>query len=78
MTPDNHEELRRVHYLRLKAHWGKKWADENAFSPDRWPEDRAAWAAVAHNKHPADANVEMARFHLKLAREIMKGTNDEG
>ncbi len=78
MEPDNQQELRRAHYLRLKAHWGKKWAEKNAFSPDRWPEDRAAWAAVAHNKHPADANVEMARFHLKLAHEIIKGTHDDG
>ena len=77
MTPDNHEKLRRVHYLRLKAHWGKKWADEKAISPDRWPEDRAAWAAGTHKKPPADANVEMTRFHLKLAREIMDRTDDD-
>lgn len=63
------EQLARVHYLRMEAHYGKSWADRNAFTSERWPADDRAWRQVEHG-HPADSNVHMARWHLKLAKRI--------
>lgn len=60
-----------VHRLRMEEHWGKRWAEENAFAPNRWPADDKSWRAVEHNAHPADTNVEMAKFHLSLSRKIV-------
>ena len=67
----NQELLGRVHYLRMKAHYGKKWAEENAFADDRWPKSRAEWEQTGHGA-PWDTNVHMAEFHLKLALEIAR------
>lgn len=61
------DRLRRVHELRVRAHWGK-----NA-SLDPWPQSDADWRQTAHGA-PWDTNVHMARFHLKLAQQI----KDEG
>ena len=61
------ERLERVHTLRMQAHWGKN-AD---LSP--WPQTDAEWRQTPHGA-PWDTNVEMAKFHLKLAQRI----KDEG
>jgi len=60
---DERETLRQIHELRMKAHWGK-----NAkLTP--WPQNDAEWRQTPHGA-PWDTNVEMARFHLKLAQSI--------
>lgn len=67
---DEQATLRTVHYLRMVEHWGKAWADEHAFANRRWPADDKDWRQTGHGA-PWDANVEMARFHLRLARKIV-------
>ena len=67
MTKAEQERLARVHALRMQAHWGK-----NAkLLP--WPQTDAEWRQTPHGA-PWDTNVEMARFHLRLAQNI----KDEG
>lgn len=60
------EELAEVHRLRMAAHWGKSY---DAFAEGRWPRTPAEWRQTPHGA-PWDSNVEMARFHLKLAKAI--------
>lgn len=58
------ERLFGVHKLRMRAHWGKRYdATRN------WPQDDKEWRAVEHGS-PCDSNVEMARWHLRLAQQI--------
>ncbi len=56
-------KLTSVHELRMKAHWGK-----NA-SLLPWPQTEAEWRQTPHGA-PWDTNVEMAKFHLKLAQNL--------
>jgi len=64
--------LSRIHYLRMRALWGEKWAVQNAFTGGRWPQSEADWRKTPHGA-PWDNNVEMAKFHLQLAKEIANG-----
>jgi hypothetical protein len=73
MAEINHDVLARIHYLRMKAHWGAKWATENAFKDGRWPLTEKEWRQTPHGAS-WDTNVEMAKFQYNLSREI----NEEG
>jgi hypothetical protein len=57
------DKLTAVHRLRQQAHWGKG-ADLS-----KWPQNEAEWRQAPHGA-PWDANVNMARWHLKLANDI--------
>ena len=70
MSAPTREQLARVHYLRMKAHFDKRWADDNAFAEGQWPQDEKDWRQTDHGA-PWGANVRMARWHLKLAHEIV-------
>ena len=70
MTEAQKFQLATIHYLRMKAHWGKKWADENAFVGDRWPKNAKEWRQADHGA-PWDSNIEMAKFQLALTKEII-------
>lgn len=69
MTEELRHRLKEVHFLRMAAHWGKKWAQENAFCDGRWPATDKEWRQTDHGA-PWDTNVEMAKFHLTLAQQI--------
>ena len=60
------EKLRRVHDLRMKAHWGKNYDT----SRDPWPQSDADWRQTPHGA-PWDTNVHMAEWHIELARKII-------
>ena len=62
---DSHETLRRVHELRWRAHWGKKYPVEQ----QPWPQTPADWRQTPHGA-PWDSNVEMAQWHLDFARKL--------
>lgn len=70
MNEPTREQLARVHYLRMKSHYGAKWADINALCDGQWPQNDKEWRQTDHGA-PWDANVHMARFHWKLAHEIV-------
>ena len=63
MTEDQNKLLA-VHTLRMKAHWGKN------VNLAPWPETDADWRRTPHGA-PWDTNVEMAKFHLKLAQSLL-------
>lgn len=63
------ERLAQVHYQRMVAHWGKKWASENAFAAGRWPQNKQEWNQTGHGA-PWDSNVHMAEWHLGLAKKL--------
>jgi hypothetical protein len=58
------DRLYAVHCLRMYAHWGKGFDTSK-----NWPQTDAEWRQVEHGS-PCDANVHMARWHLKLAQQI--------
>lgn len=61
--------LYRVHCARYRAHWGEGF--DVASLP--WPKTPKEWRQTDHGA-PWDTNVEMARWHLKLATQL----RDEG
>ena len=69
MTEPTREQLARVHYLRMKAHFGAAWAEKNALCEGQWPQDEKDWRQTDHGA-PWDTNVRMARWHLRLAHAI--------
>lgn len=62
---DAPDTLHRVHELRLKAHWGKKYDT----SLSAWPKTPAEWRQTMHGA-PWDSNVNMAQWHLDFARKL--------
>jgi len=75
LTEHNKFILSTVHYLRLKNHWGKKWADENAFKNGRWPSNAKDWRQTGHGAS-WDTNVEMAQFHLQMHKDITNAVSN--
>ena len=57
--------LRRVHDLRMQAHWGKNYDT----SQDAWPLSEADWRQTPHGA-PWDTNVRMAEWHLAFAKKL--------
>jgi hypothetical protein len=57
--------LKRVHELRMQAHWGNK-ADTS-----KWPQTEAEQRQTDHGA-PWDTNVIMAEWHLVLAKRLKK------
>lgn len=65
-SPEEQERLRRVHEIRMRAHWGKSYDVTR-----NWPQSREDWVAAEHGS-PCDANVHMARWHLRVARQMLE------
>ena len=66
MTPaEERAALRRIHDLRMKAHWGNNYdASCNA-----WPQSDTDWRQTDHGA-PWDTNVYMAKWHRDFARKL--------
>ena len=60
------ERLYRAHCIRWAAHWGKNY--DIAKQP--WPQTRAEWEQTGHGA-PWDSNVEMAKWQLKVAQQML-------
>jgi len=66
---ETREVLFKVHKIKMAAHWGHKYAEQNAHK--NWPSTDKEWRQTSHGA-PWDTNVEMAKFHLALAKDLQK------
>jgi hypothetical protein len=67
MSQQEKDRLFRIHELRWKSHWGKKYD----ISLQPWPKTDADWRQTDHGA-PWDSNVMMAKWHLEFARTLFK------